>query len=554
MRRLALVLVAGLLCPLSTFAAAGFVRKDLVATSGTAPVVDPNLINPWGIAMSPTSPFWVANNGSDTATLYSDSGGTVTKNALVVAVPGIPTGDIFNPNLATDFNGDIFIFATLDGKIAGWQGSFGTTAATRVISGIGAIFTGLTIAANPTLNENLLYVADFHNSQITTFAPNYATAALSPGAFTDPTLPAGFAPFNIQLLGGKLYVAYAAATPGPGKGFVDVFNLDGVFQARLISGGALNSPWGLIIAPAGFGTLAGALLVGNHGDGRINAYDLNTGTFLATLSDPASNPITIPGLFTLTVGNGTSGDANAVYFTADATPSVFGKLVFSGPIVLTVSPISATEGAAFNGNVATLTDPNTTTPSSITATINWGDSTTTPGTVASAGGNNFTVSGTHTFAEEGTFAMTVSVSDGTQSASGSANATAADALLNATGVTVNSNPTFNGVVATFTDADPNGVASDFTATINWGDATSSLGIIAALGSGFSVSGTHTFTTAQAFAVSVAIHDAGGASATAPSTITVSALALASVPALSRVALLLLIASLAIAAFVVLKRT
>jgi uncharacterized protein (TIGR03118 family) len=287
---------------------------------------DPNLVNPWGIASASTSPFWVSDNGTGLSTLYNTSG---TPQGLVVTIPpppgspagttGAPTGTVFNGT--SSFNGDLFLFATEGGTIAGWRGALGTTAETLVDStGVGAVYKG--IALSTTGSNSYIYAADFHNGTISVF-PSSGAPALG-GNFTDPNLPAGYAPFNIQNINGSLLVTYALQdaageddVSGANHGFVDVFDLNGNFVKRLISMSVLNSPWGLAIAPANFGSFSNDLLVGNFGDGRINAFNPSTGALLGTLNDAMGNPITIQGLWGLRVGNGgNGGDPNSVYFAA----------------------------------------------------------------------------------------------------------------------------------------------------------------------------------------------------------------------------------------------
>lgn len=308
---------------------AQFVQTNLVSDiAGMAANTDPNLVNPWGIASSATSPFWVADNGTGVSTLYNSSG---TPQSLVVTVPaagsasgGTPTGVVFNGG--TDFEiftgtPARFIFATEDGTISGWA-SPATQATVKVDNApTGAVYKGLTLGNNGT--ANFLYAANFHSNAINIFNGTYTATALA-GSFTDPNLPAGFAPFNIQNLNNTLYVTYAKQdamgeddVAGAGNGFVDRYDLNGNFLGRLVTQGPLNSPWGLAIAPAGFGAFANDLLVGNFGDGRINVFDPITGTFLGTLNDTNGNPIEISGLWGLRVGNGgNGGDPSKVYFTA----------------------------------------------------------------------------------------------------------------------------------------------------------------------------------------------------------------------------------------------
>jgi uncharacterized protein (TIGR03118 family) len=336
---------------------------------GVAAFQDPHLVNPWGISESSGSAFWVADNGAGVATLYNTPG---QPQSLVVSIPspddplgtgGAPTGTVFNIDggptggfrlRGVSPTGDpasasaVFLFATEDGTIIGWNpgvnptgfdptkaGTYGILAVDNSASG--AVYKGLAIATNPDgpiskldpNSQTVLYAANFRSGTIDIFDTNFNPVKLSRGAFTDPKLPKGYAPFNVQVLGNKVYVTYALQdeaqhddVAGAGHGFIDVFNLDGTpgldgGRMRLVSRGALDSPWGLAIAPASFGKLAGALLVGNFGDGHIHAYDAKTGAFLATLTDPDGEPIQIDGLWALKVGNGgNGGDADKVYFTA----------------------------------------------------------------------------------------------------------------------------------------------------------------------------------------------------------------------------------------------
>jgi uncharacterized protein (TIGR03118 family) len=308
---------------ISAASVTGYQQTNLVSDiPGMAAHTDPNLVNPWGISFGPTTPFWVSDNGAGLATLYN---GTGTPQGLVVTLPNpaggllAPTGTVFNSTM--NFNGDPFIFASEDGVIDGWRSALGTTAETLFNnSATNAVYKGLTIGT--TGGFTYLYATDFRNAQITVF-PGTGAPALS-GNFVDPNLPAGFAPFNIQNSNGSLYVTYAKQAPGlhddlagPGNGFVDVFDLSGNFQKRLISAGSLNSPWGLALAPASFGKAGGALLVGNFGDGAINAFDPVTGALMGSLADLGGNSLLNDGLWSLAFGNGGTGfNPNALYLTA----------------------------------------------------------------------------------------------------------------------------------------------------------------------------------------------------------------------------------------------
>lgn len=322
-----------------------FQQNNLVSNiPGMAANTDPNLQNAWGVALSPTSPFWISDANTGLTTVYNGNGQPFpTASPLVVAIPGTgggagtPTGQVFNGTGGFALGGSpaAFIFASEDGGISAWNGSAGSTAVLKVNNAANdAIYKGLAIgtsASGPTL-----YAADFHNGVINAFDTNFSPTSLA-GSFNDPNLPAGYAPFNIQALNGSLYVAYALQdankeddVPGDGNGFVDVFDMDGNLQKRLISGGELNSPWGLAIAPSGFSILGGDLLVGNFGNGWINVYNPTTGEFIDSLYDISGNPLAIDGLWALTFGNGgLGGDANTLYFTAgpnDETDGLFGSL------------------------------------------------------------------------------------------------------------------------------------------------------------------------------------------------------------------------------------
>jgi uncharacterized protein (TIGR03118 family) len=297
-----------------------FYQHNLVSDlPGVADFTDPDLVNPWGISFSPTSPIWVSDNGTGLSTIYNGLG---VKQGLVVTIPpagaSAPTGQVFNGT--TDFSGARFIFATEGGTIAAWSG--GTTAVQKVDnSGAGSIYKGLALANNG--SGNFLYATDFHNNAINVFDKDFNPVTLS-GSFTDPNLPAGYAPFNIEASGGMLYVTYAVQdadkrddVAGPGHGILDVFDANGNFVQRLVSHGALNSPWGMAVAPVGFGSFGNDLLVGNFGDGTINVFDPATGNWIAQLDDANGNPITNLGLWDIAFGNGAQGTSkNTLYFTA----------------------------------------------------------------------------------------------------------------------------------------------------------------------------------------------------------------------------------------------
>src|SRR3984893_14962000 len=299
-----------------------FRQTNLVSDiAGMAQFTDSSLVNPWGISSSRTSPMWVSDNGA--------------RVRLTVMIPpatgspagtqGSPTGTVFNNgNAGGEFHGDLFLFATEDGTIAGWKPpqAAATTEVDNLNVQTGPVYKGLAIGFDGLADH--LYAANFRSGKVDVFNTDFSTA----GSFTDPKVPSGYAPFNVQNLGGVLYVAFAKQdaarhddVAGRGHGFVDRFDLNGNLLDRLISRGQLDSPWGLAIAPASFGTFAGDLLVGNFGDGRINAYGLTDGDFAGALRDVGTGrPIAIDGLWALRPGNGgggaNGGDPNAIYFTA----------------------------------------------------------------------------------------------------------------------------------------------------------------------------------------------------------------------------------------------
>jgi uncharacterized protein (TIGR03118 family) len=319
----------------SLSAATMYVQTNLTSdVSGLAANTDANLKNPWGMAFSATSPFWASDQGTSKATLYNGAG---VPQALVVTTPPAPTGQVFNAsssfNLPTGGKA-LFIFDSLSGRIAGWNGAQGTTAATMFTANDGAAFTGLAINNNG--SGDFLYAADFANGRIDVLNTNFALTTL-PGTFTDPNLPAGFSPNNIQTVGGKLYVEYAKVDPVTHRptttantGIVDVFDANGTFLQRLATNTHLNSPWGITQAPASFGSFGGDILVGNFGDGTISAFDPLSGVFQGVLSDLSGSPIVNSGLWALNFrATGSGFDSNALFFNAginDEADGLFGEI------------------------------------------------------------------------------------------------------------------------------------------------------------------------------------------------------------------------------------
>jgi uncharacterized protein (TIGR03118 family) len=376
-----------------------------------AQILDPLLVNPWGLSQSTTSPFWSANAGTSTATLYGgDVGATAAfKNTLNVTIPGgLPTGTVFNGGadfVITSGGGTgpaRFIFASISGNIVAWRaGTVALIAATHT----GHVYTGLAIGNNGV--GNFLYAADFANGKIDVHDKNFALATLA-GNFTDPTLPAGFSPFNIQSLGGKLYVMYAKVDPmtgedqaGLGNGYVSTFDFNGNFLQRVISNGTLNSPWGVTVAPAGFGVFGSALLVGNFGDGRINAFNATTGAFLGTFNDQSGNPLEIEKLWAITFGNGVGGgDVNSLYFNAgiaDEEHGIFGKLQAALPPFISLQLSATNYVVDEGGNFVTIT-VNRTGDTGQPATVNFSTFTQSSAGHASASDDFIPAGGTLRFA------------------------------------------------------------------------------------------------------------------------------------------------------------
>ena len=339
---LSVVLVLGTVRP----AAAQFYTQHNLVSDGavTADLVDPSLVNSWGLASSSTSPWWVADNGSGLSTLYD--GNTGAKIGLTVTVPGAPTGVVFNAS--TGFvvkSGSAegparFLFASEDGTISGWNpGVMATTAVVAVNnSPSGAVYKGLTIATSA--GAEFLYATNFHNGTVDVFDSNFNPV---PGGFADPSIPAGYAPFGIRAFDNVILVTYALQdadkhddVPGEGHGYIDMFDTAGHLLSRVASKGQLNSPWGLALAPSDFGKFSSDLLVGNFGDGRIHAFDPSKkkghGEFQTRgpLHSADGPPIMIDGLWALSFGNGSAaGPANALFFTAGPLAEqhgLFGKL------------------------------------------------------------------------------------------------------------------------------------------------------------------------------------------------------------------------------------
>lgn len=349
LRKLALLLLLSML-PLTAMANVhGFYEQQNLVSDGftTADHTDKNLVNPWGLAFGTTTPVWVANEGSGTSTIYDGNGNSLP---LVVTVPpapkigkgGKPTGIIFNgtPGWVVSSNGKSgpasFIFVTDDGTISGWARSVDSAKAIIAVdnSTKNAVYKGLTQGANGTMT--LLYVTNFWAGTVEAYDNQFHPVTL-PGGFADPGLPAGFAPFGIQNIGGDIYVTYAKqdatrhdSVKGEGLGLINVFDANGNFLYRFATGGTLNAPWAVALAPSSFGKFANHLLIGNFGDGKINAFNPVTKTFQGQLLASDGFPLSIDGLWGLSFGNGLFNQpTNALFFTAgpvDESHGIYGAI------------------------------------------------------------------------------------------------------------------------------------------------------------------------------------------------------------------------------------
>ncbi len=327
----------------------GYTQRNLAANSPAlgAAHVDPHLVNTWGLAFNPTGVAWVANNKTGTSSLFNGDG---VPQPLVVGIPepgkaepGEPTGIVFNGSDAFVVSGGAgvsgpanFIFATEEGTLAAWAPMVDEAQAKIVAdnSSMGAVYKGLALSGSGA--QAKLYATDFRNGRVDVFDAHFVRMSM-PGAFEDPSMPPGFAPFNIQEIDGTLYVTYAQQdpereddVPGAGAGFVNAFDMNGKLLRRVISQGQLNAPWGLAMAPAGFGPFSNHLLVGNFGDGHINAYDPATGAWAGALTRPDGQPLVIDGLWALRFGNGVENQPlETLFFTAGPaleSQGLFGRL------------------------------------------------------------------------------------------------------------------------------------------------------------------------------------------------------------------------------------
>jgi uncharacterized protein (TIGR03118 family) len=537
---------------------------------------DANLKDPWGIAASPTGPFWVSDHRTGVFSLYDGSG---NPQSLVVTIP--PPGGALPPSAPTDvtFNPDSsafdvvpgdpttsaqFLFVTQNGTISGWSPNVSpvTSAVLEVDnSAAGADYTGLAVAQNG--GSSFLYTANFHSGMVEIYDQTFAAA----GSFTDSTLPPDYVPYDIANIDGELYVTFArqdAARHDPvaglGNGFVDVFSPSGMMLSRFASNAPLNEPWGMALAPANFGQFSGDLLIANHGDGRINAFDPATGVFLGPFIDGTDQPVEIDGLRGLSFGNGGSaGNTSTLYFTAgpgSSTQGLLGSLtpapntatIIEGALKASIVNVSAVEGNPFVGVIANFTDDNSRSQASdFTAMIDWGDgSPPTAGEVIAGNGLGafiVVVDSTlaHTYTDETgspihpqplNISITISETDGNASVVAAGFANVADAaLISATGIdptggAVEGVPLAAGPItlATFIDNNPLATPADYitngvtgTALIDWGDGSASLGTIVStgktsLGESFAVIGNHTYLKVGPSTIRISVIDIGGKTA------------------------------------------
>src|ERR1043165_6867778 len=310
-----------------------------------AQVQDANLVNPWGLAASPTGAWWIANEGTGASTLYNTANSQASVVPLVVNVPGNPTGIVYHDPHAGGFNisenggtpaSSVFLFASVDGGISGWSPNVDGAHAVVAVPTHGGLYLGLAIAND---HGHFLYAADFLNNKIDVYDRNFQLVTNHPDSFTDARLPANYHPFNIQAIKDKLYVEYApadkilAGTAAPGDGAIDVYNTDGHLEKRLIlpHDPHLNQPWAVVLAPGNFGGYSNDLLVGNFGDGTISAFNRDNGHFDGQLKDAGGQTIAIRHLWGLAFGNGgAAGPKNTLYFPAGLTSNLQGIPPFHG--------------------------------------------------------------------------------------------------------------------------------------------------------------------------------------------------------------------------------
>jgi uncharacterized protein (TIGR03118 family) len=336
-----------------------FYKQTNLVSDGAAQAVttDMHLKNPWGITAFTGGPFWISDNATGLTTLY-DGKGDIVPLTVTIAPPkntpmgtlATPTGTVFNPNPNAFLVGlkqpaALFIFATEDGTISAWNPTVNLTMTLLEYDdfeqGNGSVYKGLALASNST--GTFLYATNFRHATVDVFDSTFKLTKLK-GSFSDPMIPAGYAPFGIALIDGNLFVTYAKQDAAkhdddsaPGRGFVDVFDTDGNLIRRFASRGALDSPWGIARAPMDFGGFSSDILIGNFGDGRISAFT-SSGQFHGLLLDTVGKTISISGLWALRFGDGLAADANKLYFTAGLNKEVDGLFGSLEPVVPIVNP------------------------------------------------------------------------------------------------------------------------------------------------------------------------------------------------------------------------
>jgi uncharacterized protein (TIGR03118 family) len=359
-------------------AANSYTQSNLISDGSVkAQQTDPQLINPWGIAIGQQTPFWINTAGTGLSEVY-DAGGNKQFSINIPAgigstKTGAPTGIVFNPSpyfAIPQGSAALFIFDTLNGSISAWNPNLTNAQVIVDNSASGAAYTGLALVHNTTGTGYFLLAADLAKGKIDVFDSSFQPATLS-GTFTDPSLPAGFAPFNVHVINNQVFVMYAQQnpaggppTPGSGAGYVSVFDNNGNFVARTISGGNLNAPWGLALAPASFGAFGGDLLVGNFGDGTINAYDPTSFALKGQLQDSTGKAIQNNALWEILFGANGTGDPNTLYFSAGVNGEnggLFGTIAVAAPpaagdftVNLAQSALTVKQGASATVQVSVL--------------------------------------------------------------------------------------------------------------------------------------------------------------------------------------------------------
>ncbi len=344
-----LILAGALALAPAALAKQGYVQHNLVSdVEGRADRTDPNLVNPWGIVHSATSPWWINANGTGLSFLYNGDGAAFPlppMDPLIVTIPppgltgtSAPTGIVFNGTsdfeVATGLPAR-FIFATEDGTISGWNPTADPTHAILKANPPDALYKGLALGKMG--DQNVLFAANFRNGTVDVFDTNFNLVAMPAGAFMDANVPQGFAPFNVANIGGVIFVTFAMQdeereddVAGPGLGYVDEFTPDGTLLMRLEHGPWMNGPWAVVMAPQGFGKVSGRLLVGNFGSGQIASFEAESGEFEGMLRGLRGRPITIEGLWGLGFGNGANaGPTTTLFFAAgieDEAHGLFGTL------------------------------------------------------------------------------------------------------------------------------------------------------------------------------------------------------------------------------------